>query len=443
MRRSLLVSGLLSVLVCQHAFAKGHYQVTLDAEKALIAVAVCFDDLLPDSLTTGLASSSDFLIENSLRNLSLISRNTELSFSRRISCSQYSVDLKKALNKRQAQRYNGGWLVNNQAWLWQPKNNAQFIIEFNSPQNTPIDVSVPWKLSENGYLAGNTPIGWTSRMAFGNITNIPIKVAADNVRASVIGINDSKKINEYKEWLRESVFAISQLYGRFPINQAQILVTPIGKKREAIPWAEVQRAGLPSAHLFIDQYRPITEFKQDWTTIHELSHFLLPRVEYRDRWLSEGLASYYQNVAKARAGLLTEQQAWQKLKLGFAKGRKALTGNLRSSRSTKHLYWGGAAFYLLADVRLRNLKTPQTLDQVLDKFQQCCLPNDTLWNAEQLVRQLDSLSKTTIFTDLLNYEALANKFPISRLQQDNQDSIINRSIPQIMQTKLSLVETID
>lgn len=443
MRSSILIAGLLPILVCQQALPIGHYQVTLDTEQGLIAVAACFDDPAPYSLITGQASSADFLIENSLRNLSLNRRNTVLSVNQQTTCSHYSVDLEKALSKNQARKFNGGWLVNNGSWLWQPKNNTPFIINFKSPVNTSTDVSVPWNLSTDGYLAGNTPIGWTSRMAFGNITNLPIKVGTDTVRASIIGIDDNKKISEYKEWLTESVFAISQIYGRFPIDQAQVLVAPIGKKREAIPWAEVQRAGLPAAHLFIDQTRPIKEFKQDWTTIHELSHMLIPRVEYRDRWLSEGLASYYQNVAKARAGLLTEQQAWRKLKLGFAKGRKALAGNLRSSRSTKHLYWGGAAFYLLADVRLRNLQVPQTLDQVLDLFQQCCLPNDRLWSAEQLVSQLDNLSKTSIFTDLLNNEALANQFPISKLQQNSPNSVINLSIPEIMHTKLSLAETID
>lgn len=443
MHRSIVAFGFFSVLMCRPTLAMGHYEVTLDAKQASIAVVACFDKSPPEALTTGLGSSSEFLIVSSLHSLTLKRRNNELTLSPKVSCSQYSVDLEKAETKRQARKISGSWLVNNRAWLWQPNDNTPFSIRFLSPQKTPIAVSVPWKLSTKGYLAGNTPIGWTSRMAFGNIANIPIKVGNQTLRASVLGINNQRKINLYKGWLTESVFAVSQLYGRFPIDQAQILVAPIGKRREAIPWAEVQRAGLPAAHLFIDQYRPIQEFKQDWTTVHELSHLLLPRIEYRDRWLSEGLASYYQNVAKARAGLLTEQQAWQKLKLGFAKGRKSFSGSLRSSRATKHLYWGGAAFYLLADTRLRRLAVPQTLDQVLDALQLCCLPNDTLWSAEQFVKKMDDLSSSSIFSDLLKNEAQANKFPISILQQNSPDSMINLLIPEIMQTKQSFVETID
>ena len=38
-------------------------------------------------------------------------------------------------------------------------------------------------------------------------------------------------------------------------------------------------------------------------------------------WLAEGLASYWQNLLRARTGLLTPQQAWQQLDAGFGRGR--------------------------------------------------------------------------------------------------------------------------
>jgi hypothetical protein len=212
------------------------------------------------------------------------------------------------------------------------------------------------------------------------------------------------------------------------VDNAQVLVVPLGKRREAVPWAEVQRAGLPSVHLFIDPSRPILEFKNDWTAVHEMSHLLLPRTDYNDRWISEGLASYYQNVAKARAGLLTQHQAWQKLRYGFSRGRSVMRDNLRDGNSTRHLYWGGAAIFMLADARLRALPVPQTLDQVLYKLQQCCLPSDRLWTAEEIMAQLDTLSQTSIFSDLLRNEAVARRFPISVQQQNDPNSLIGQHL---------------
>ena len=53
---------------------------------------------------------------------------------------------------------------------------------------------------------------------------------------------------------------------------------------------------------------------------------LMPYISSRDRWLSEGLASYYQNVLRARDGRLTDTQAWQLLYEGFQRGKKNTNG---------------------------------------------------------------------------------------------------------------------
>ncbi len=54
--------------------------------------------------------------------------------------------------------------------------------------------------------------------------------------------------------------------------------------------------------------------------VHELSHLLHPVIDGYDRWLSEGIASYYQNVLRARAGLRSAQWSWDALHAGFERG---------------------------------------------------------------------------------------------------------------------------
>ena len=142
-----------------------------------------------------------------------------------------------------------------------------------------------------------------------------------------------------------------------------------------LPWnvdpeiAAQIRGGGVAAEFFVDQTRPLNELRFDWTATHELSHMLLPYVSSRDRWLSEGLASYYQNVLRARDGRLTEQQAWQKLHAGFERGRKATHGGSLAEASragwsaTMRVYWGGAAMMLKADSQLRALSGGQQLSQ--------------------------------------------------------------------------------
>src|SRR5690349_3931578 len=67
---------------------------------------------------------------------------------------------------------------------------------------------------------------------------------------------------------------------------------------------------------------PSAEFADDWTAVHELSHLMHPYLGDRGTWLAEGLATYYQNVLRARSGMLTPAQAWDRLYQGFKRGAK-------------------------------------------------------------------------------------------------------------------------
>lgn len=54
--------------------------------------------------------------------------------------------------------------------------------------------------------------------------------------------------------------------------------------------------------LFVNSERPIDDFYSDWTATHEFSHLMLPLLSQRYRWISEGFASYFQNILMSRAG---------------------------------------------------------------------------------------------------------------------------------------------
>jgi len=50
---------------------------------------------------------------------------------------------------------------------------------------------------------------------------------------------------------------------------------------------------------------------------------MLPYLDRRQRWISEGFSQYYQNVLLARSGAYDDLYAWQKLYEGYERGRKA------------------------------------------------------------------------------------------------------------------------
>jgi predicted metalloprotease with PDZ domain len=228
----------------------------------------------------------------------------------------------------------------------------------------------------------------------------------------VLNSADKRKA-QYIDWISQAASAIAGINGRYPIDNAQVIITPIGAKREAVPWGEVQRGGSVAAHFFVDSFRPIQEFKDDWTAAHELSHMLVPYIDRDELWLSEGIASYYQNVARGKAGMISRETAWDKLLAGFGRGtRAARTESLSNSAGIMQMYWGGAAIYLMADIALRKRsKNKQTLGTVLQQFNQCCRPSARSWSGKRLMKKFDELSQSNIFTNLYNEQAKQRRFP--------------------------------
>jgi predicted metalloprotease with PDZ domain len=145
---------------------------------------------------------------------------------------------------------------------------------------------------------------------------------------------------------------------------------------------------------------------------------LVPYVSRRDKWLSEGIASYYQNILRARDGRLSEQQAWQRLHRGFERGR-AQTRNETLAQATRsgyqsimRIYWSGAAMMLKADTELRLISNGrQSLDTALAGLQKCCIGSHRSWRARELFTELDRITGTTVFSRLHREHVSDVEFP--------------------------------
>jgi hypothetical protein len=94
---------------------------------------------------------------------------------------------------------------------------------------------------------------------------------------------------------------------------------------------------------------------RDWVLGHELIHTGLPSLASRSQhWAEEGFATYLEPIARARAGLLPPGKVWRDLVLGLPKGLpQPGDRGLDHTPTWGRTYWGGALFWLLADVRIR------------------------------------------------------------------------------------------
>ena len=412
------------------------YRLTLDAELSRASIEFCVDRwpepprLLsqqkeaegfrsPARVTRGRAE-----IVEGRRGISL--RNVADG-----SCVEYDVDLdrlEREGGERALRRVGNSVFTNSGLWLWRPESDdegRELHIELHLPAG--VEASVPWPPLAPSAAADPprfrltpTPRDWNDLTAFGELSYSELDVPGARLRLAIADTSPPANAADVAAWIDEAARAVGTLYGRFPLPDAQVVVVPIGRRGEAVPWAQVQRGGGPSAHFYIDQFRPLTEFREDWTATHELSHMLLPYVSRRDAWLSEGFASYYQNVLRARAGMITPEQAWQKLYAGFERGRQGTRGDTLAEVSRDmhrrgafmRVYWSGAAVALLADVELREQSGgSQSLDLALQRLADCCLPSHRTWTAREVLTRLDTLMETDLFVGLYERHKNARQFP--------------------------------
>lgn len=345
-----------------------------------------------------------------------------------IRCMSYTVDLRAAARDQRQNRAldSSNLIVPSSEWLWRPviDDDTQLSVEFRLADG--VAVATPWrKLDSDGrhFVINKSPESSHAPIAFGNFDHHEIQIPGATLRVSLMRGRQAMDNAEILHWIEAAATDVSLAYGHFPNPSPQVLVIPSTDRNSsrggAVPYGRVVRDGGESVELFINPNKPLSAFLDDWTATHEFSHLLLPYVNRQQRWISEGFAQYYQNVLLARAGAYDDQRAWQKLYEGLERGRlsrpdlspnDAAAGGARES--TMKVYWSGAAIALMADVTLREQSGGrQTLDDVLQQLQACCLPSNHTWSGPELFGKLDELAGRDVFMPLYRRYANAVGFP--------------------------------
>ena len=410
------------------------YTVAIDAELSALSVRACFSGAAPATLSAESLDAPlaliDFHVESSRKSIEP-SGSISLKSVPENGCVVYRVDVSRPIRQHdrtgdKIHHVGKDLLTSVGIWLWRPeKLEADEDIELTFVLPDGIAVSAPWKpVAQSGeravFRTGRSPYDWPASVAFGRFREREIRIGGARLRLAVLDGTPAADVEQMQAWIRDSAQMVAALYGRFPQSQAQILVAPGARGNEPTPWAYVVRGGSPAAHFFINQRRPIKEFFEDWTAVHELSHLLLPYVISDDIWLSEGVATYYQNVLRARSGRMSAVEAWQRLHAGFVRGMESAQG-LTLAQATESMYrdvtymrvyWEGAAMLLMADVRLRQMTAgKQSLDTALAALNDCCAMTDRAWSARELFDKLDEVTGTNIFSEIHDQHVASRNFP--------------------------------
>ena len=403
-----------------------HYRVTVDSSNQRLELTAEFN---PGIFSLRARDADESGIENIARcdGRPLSLRGNRIRSAKAIECLKYHYQIGPLTNSGRVQLPSDVFAAAPSQWLLIPKLNEgdKILIQLALPPG--IGVSVPWQKTRTGFSMGASPESGTGIAFFGNLQEQEVSLERSTLRVTLIPRPMSqRRKDKLITWLRTAAKDVEQVSGKFPIDFPQVVAIVDtkrwGEESGAVPFGHVVRDGGESVRFYINANHSLSDFLNDWTATHEFAHLLLPYVHFKQKWVSEGFASYYQNVLLARRGIYSEKQVWQKLRRSFSRAESIVNAPSPNNAYRQDfwdvrmlVYWSGAAMALLADTQLRDMSGGQeSLDTVLARFQDCCIPAQEEWTAQVFFTQLDMLTKYPVFLKLYNQIAEHRGMPDTR-----------------------------
>lgn len=189
-------------------------------------------------------------------------------------------------------------------------------------------------------------------------TGSPLRMGGGEIVLVLSGDFPAATRKEIQAWITRGADALVRYFGRLPAPRFELRLT-------AVPGHGV-RGGVTDRDpaLFVGarvgRETSAAEFLDDWVLVHEMVHVAVPRLPRAQNWLHEGLATYVETVARARAGITSAGQLWGELAHGMPQGLpQPGDRGLDRTPTWGRTYWGGAIFCLLADLRIRRASSGQ------------------------------------------------------------------------------------
>jgi hypothetical protein len=202
------------------------------------------------------------------------------------------------------------------------------------------------------------------------------------------------------EWVRRSAQTVAAYYERFPVKALTLRLVPSsgggvhGGKTFANPDAFI-RVG-------VGREVNAAQLHDDWVLVHEMTHLALPDTGETHAWLSEGIATYVEGVARVHAGTRSEEDVWAEELRSMPRGLPLSDDNgLDHTHTWGRTYWGGAMFCLQADVGIRESTALRFgLQDALRAVLQASGGLATDWPIERVLRTGDAAVGTRTLEDL-------------------------------------------
>lgn len=392
------------------------YDVKVDARLSRADVRACFDGPPPSRLVAP-SPAAELLVDARGPDDERLHQGEILDLSRLSpgECARWEVDLQRAAQGREVLRRDGEALLPPALLLWRPPGAA---IPARVRLDLPIDVhaSAPWIRDGVPIELATDTLATPGNLAFTRAEPLRFREGDTDVEVAIFEGELAVSRDGIERWLRAAVHAVGTFGDGFPIPHLHVVVIPSGPGWRPVAFGLVRRGGGPSVMLLVHDDIPEAALVRDWTAVHELSHLAMPRMYEEDRWLSEGLATYFQEVLRARGGLIGQDDAWSAIASGFERGRAVGSGrtlwrearDMMRTGAFRRVYWAGAAWALEADLELR--RRGHTLDGVISASR-VRWSSRGVWHGRELLEECDRVVGEPVLLPLAERYGAQQDFP--------------------------------
>jgi hypothetical protein len=201
-------------------------------------------------------------------------------------------------------------------------------------------------------------------------------------------------------WVTTSAKAVTVYYLRFPVSHVRIVVQLSDGK--GIEDGLTTGWNGPRIRLSVGRKSTAADFRDDWMLTHEMIHLAFPSVPDQNHWMEEGLSTYVEPIARARAGDLAPEKVWGDLVQGLPKGLpRSNDKGLDFTPTWGRTYWGGALFCLLADIEIhKRTQNKKGLEDALRAILNAGGTIEADWPISRVVEIGDRATGTSVLREL-------------------------------------------
>lgn len=153
-------------------------------------------------------------------------------------------------------------------------------------------------------------------------------------------------------WINTAAQAVSNYFGRFPVRSVHVYLRI--EPGAGVGGGTTYRSQPPQVNIVLGEQSTSAQLQSDWVMPHELFHLGFPSLASCHHWMEEGLATYIEPLGRARIHTLSAEQVWGDLVRDMPQGLPGRRDRgLDCNGGWGRTYWGGAMFWLVADVQIR------------------------------------------------------------------------------------------